>query len=91
MKTRLLKKIRKRYSITRVDSLSSKPISWEKAYKDELGLPYHKLYDSEDEYLDIFKTYDACYEILKKWIIKDYGEKFRHKPGKETKVWYNKK
>ena len=47
MKTRLLKKIRKRYSITKVEELASDACSEYRNAKEEFGMPFYVLEDSE--------------------------------------------
>ena len=93
MKTKLLKKIRKRYSITRIDELASNAGNVYVGAKHYHGLPFYVLEDAKDDW-DIdrkfFKTFEEAREMLCEWIIFDYGEKFRHKPEKSTKVWWNK-
>lgn len=94
MKTRLLKKVRKRYYITRVDELASNVGEVYRRIYDQYGLPFYVLSDSEDSfgiYTRFFKTYDNAREKLCEWIISDYGEKFRHKDEKSTKVWWSNK
>lgn len=90
MKTRLLKKIRKRYSITKVEELASDACSEYRNAKVEFGMPFYVLEDSEWFTGEIYKSFDEAKDRLSKWIIKDYGEQFRHKPEKSTKVWWSK-
>jgi hypothetical protein len=92
MKVKLLKKIRKRYSITRIDTLASNEgeiYSW---YAINWGLPFFVLDDNEDCFgvrTKFYKTYDSTRAKLCKWIIADYTDKFRYIDGKQTKVWYS--
>ena len=93
MKTRLLKKIRKRYSITRVDWPDSNNNVF-KAAASLYGLPFFILEDKRSEFSihDMFyKTFEEAYAQLCKTVLEDYAEKFRHVEGKSTKVWWNKK
>jgi len=91
MKVKLLKKVRKRYAITKVDSLASNACSTYKAATEEFGLPFYIFRDKEDDfglYTRYFGALDDAYDYLKRSILADYREKFRHKDGKETKVWW---
>ena len=91
MKTKLLKKVRERYSITKVESLGSHPSELLKDYAEHLGLPFYYLEDERKctRFLGI-KTFDTTYACLKKWILEDYSPQFRHKPVERKKVWYKK-
>lgn len=89
MKVKLLKKIRKRYTIIRIDELASNAGELYVYRSQQFGLPFFVLSDDED-YFGFYATYAEARESLCKWIIQDYTEKFRHKNGKETKVWYPK-
>ena len=94
MKVKLLKKIRKRYSITRVDELASNPSDLHIYAKKECGLPFYLLKVTEtllDFHVEVFKTFEEARNKLCKWIISDYGEKFRHRDQKSSKVWWVKK
>jgi hypothetical protein len=89
MKAKLLKKVRKRYSIVRIDELSSNPTEMELWAVKHRGLPFYRLTDYNDCAIKYFKTEEESITVLKLWIIADYGEKFRHKDTKQTKVWYS--
>ena len=91
MKVKLLKKVRKRYSITRVDELASNAGECYCHIAKSYGLPFFVLNDNEDCFGwrdGYYKTLDEAITRLSKVIQKDYGEKFRHSDGKQTKVWY---
>ena len=91
MKVKLLKKVRKRYSITRVDKLASNSGDVYSKIAETKGLPFFVLIDNEDSFCwrtRYYKTFDEAKANLWLWILHAYGEKFRHKDGKEIKVWY---
>ena len=93
MKHKLLKKVRKRYSITRIDKLASNAGNVYTYCADTLGLPFYVLEDAVDWtgiHTKFYETFDDAREHLCRWIVADYGEKFRHKPGKQVKVWWEK-
>lgn len=94
MKTKLLKKIRKRFSIIKVDELGSSPCCfYEKCYK-KYGLPFFYIQDKElrffSEYEDGFKTIEDAMDALSKTIVNIYSESFRHKDDICSIVWYKK-
>ena len=88
MKTKLLRKIRKRYDITHYPNGR---YLWGEFEKDALTI----LSDNQDSWRykistkDKKEAYDALYEILLKWIEKDYGN-LRSKRSKivEEKLWW---
>lgn len=88
MKVKLLKKIRKRYSIVYYPNGVY-------LYDDFFKGPLTVLYDNENEYrtkissLDKQKAYKELYTMLLKWIEKDYGP-FKSKKKKITSetLWY---
>jgi hypothetical protein len=95
MKIRLLKKIRKRYSIIRVDKLASDADEFMIHSKNFWGLPFFVLRDNNGD--GVFDNRTQAYGDLQdaknkivKYVVSDYREKFRHINGKQTKVWYNK-
>jgi len=91
MKTRLLKKVRKRYTITKIDELASNAGNVYEAVKEEYGVPFYVLDDAQDGFgihTKFFKTFDEAREKLCKCIASDYREKFRHKDEKSSKVWW---
>lgn len=93
MKVRLLKKVRKRYVIIRVDELASNEIEMYRDAKNGFGLPFYVLSDNDDVlgyHTLCFPTYEAARDRLHMWINIDYREKFRHKDTKKTLVWYPK-
>ncbi len=92
MKTRLLKKIRKRFSIIRIDELASDDIQTFHDNAKVLGMPFFQFKDRWDFGYGsrYFRTFEEAKAHLYKRITQEYSEKFRHKDGKETKLWWNK-
>jgi hypothetical protein len=103
MKVKLLKKIRKRFSIIKVEELSSNPTYYDLVREAKLGLPYYVVDDNEFDTLQkdifstfaplqgVYKTHEKAINALHRNIVSLYSEKFRHKDSKETKVWWIKK
>jgi hypothetical protein len=95
MKTKLLKKIRKRYTIIKIDELASNACNFYKDAKNEYGFPFFVLRDNKNNWellSQCSKDFKEARENLCKWIISDYSEKFRHKDEVSSKVWWvNKK
>jgi len=94
MKTRLLKKVRKEFSITRYDSIATNASYEEKCLEKDWEFPFFKVEKGEqgsifhdEEYV---KTYDEAYAKLVSWIRTKYFEKFKHKDADTTKVWWKK-
>lgn len=91
MKVKLLKKVRKSYTIIRVDKLASNSGDVYPIIAERKGLPFFVLIDNEECFgcrTRYYKTFDEAKANLWLWILHAYGEKFRHKDGKEIKVWY---
>jgi hypothetical protein len=89
MKTKLLKKIRKRLSIIRIDKLASDAGETLQDNAKIFGMPFFQFKDSWDSwgyYSRCFRTFEEAKEFLWKYIIKEYSEKFRHEDKKSTKV-----
>lgn len=90
MKTKLLKKVRKRFSIVRYDELPSNPDIIFRYYKKLYGLPFYVIFNGDDDvtcrnnYID---AVDALIEI----VVNNYSEQFRHSNGKTKKVWWTNK
>lgn len=88
MKVKLLKKIRKRYSIVYYPNGFY-------LYEDFFKGPITVLYDNTNEYRTKvsssvkWKAYEELYSMLLKWIEKDYGP-FKSKKKKITSetLWY---
>lgn len=95
MKTRLLKKVRKEFSITRYDSIATNASYEEKCLGKDWEFPFFKVTQGEngsvlDYNSNFFQTYDEAYATVVKWIRKKYFEKFKHKDADTTKVWWKK-
>jgi hypothetical protein len=95
MKAKLLKKVRKRFSIIRIDELGSSPCSFYVKCNRMFGLPFFYIQDeNQNDYLLVFevgfKTLEAAMIGLNQRIIRIYGESFRHKDEVYSKVWYKK-
>lgn len=93
MKVKLLRKVRKRYKITRIDENSSNVGGVYKSIENDLGLPFFVLEDNRyiGIYTKFFKTFEEARLKLSDWILHDYKEKFRHKDEKSTVVWWSSK
>lgn len=92
MKTKLLKKVRKRFSIERIDKIASDADNYTRVCKEVYGLPMFRVRDRNaffDYKMKIFPNMVEAMVYLHKLIIKAYGEKFRHKDEVSQKVWYN--
>jgi len=92
MKTKLLKKIRRRFEIFEISELPSNANEFFIDYERRWGLPFYQLKDKNNSFLlgqiVVFRTFhDAKDEILK-IVLREYSEKFRHRDGMITKVWY---
>jgi len=88
MKTKLLKEIRKRYSIERIDSIANNSDYYWKDYCDSMGFPFYYFMDSHNEFRDLgFKIYPEAYEHLLKRIKIDYSKYSTHGVNKQEKVW----
>jgi len=95
MKTRLLKKVRKEFSITRYDSIATNATEHEKYLKMIWKFPFFEVIQCKNgSVLDYrskyFQTYDEAYAQLIEWIQDKYFEKFKHKDANTTKVWWKK-
>ena len=94
MKAKLLKKVRKHFVIERVDELASNASKTKIEFAKEYGLPFFECYDITDSWTGrdgLTKTKEDAVEIIRQWIRGDFYEKFKHKPEKKEKVWYNNK
>lgn len=91
MKTRLLKKVRRRYSITRIDSLSTNADCILIANSYELGFPFYIVNDHHHLYhirSKCHKTYNECIESLLEMIVHDYSDAVGRTKTTSTKVWW---
>lgn len=89
MKTKLLKKIRKRYEITRVTAPILNP---DNPYF-EVKTPFYIIRDTNSEYRAMFSTTKElveCIECVREWIRADYyrTKTNRRKEPAVQKVWY---
>ena len=105
MKTKLLKKIRKRFSITRIDVLASDANAIKVDAKKKYGLPFFYIEDSfydDDPSLSLqyfflykrmmtYKTYNEALGALISMIHDYYYEDFKHKNEVNQKVWWKGK
>ena len=88
MKTKLLKKIRKRYSITRVDYINPSDDTYNWIVQK---VPFYVVEDSNNEYRSrSCQELQLAQEEMQKWIIKDYSSTSKKKETKATKVWWVK-
>jgi hypothetical protein len=107
MKIKLLKKVRERYRIIRVDFIGGEPIDDYLSAKDKFGLPFFVAIDTanpslitdgtiEDyRYYNFHKTFDEARTQIVDWVVTDYTyyriKTRRKRKPKETNVWYNDK
>jgi len=91
MKTKLLKKIRKRYSIERIDSLSDyEKIHWA-FYNSKARFPIFYFIDNQDDYHNwAYEAFGKAYDKLLERIKVDYSKysKNKLKQSKSEKVWW---
>lgn len=91
MKIKLLKKVRKRFQIYRIDELSSSPTVTELECVSDWGLPFYEILDLKDDYRNLYcQNNETALSNIRKWIRDDYYEKFKHKPEKKVNVWWTK-
>jgi hypothetical protein len=91
MKTKLLKKVRKRYSITEVTKLASHDTDFYSDFAKKYGLPFYVVNDSNSEYrLRIYKEFEGARRRIIDMAICDYENRIKNKPRKEQKIWYIK-
>lgn len=92
MKIKLLKKVRKRFQIFRIDELSSNPTELKLECAKDWGLPFYVLKDTDT--LERETIYCAnlprAKAELSTIIHETYKEQFKHKPEKNVKVWWTK-
>jgi hypothetical protein len=91
MKTKLLKKIRKRYQIIKITQLAFDDDQGLKNFVRRNKLPIYQLIDNKSMYLrseNYFAEYDDAYKKLQKWINEDYYHKIKSTSRKQKKVWY---
>lgn len=86
MKVKLLKKIRKRYSITLYTKIGN-PDSWLAKHP----LPFYLIEDNDDGYglnTKIKPTYKEAYEYLQALIHAHYHYKIKKYTNSSEKIWY---
>ena len=92
MKTKLLKKVRKRYEITKVYSYSNVCSKNWKEFCDGIGFPFYYVKDNDDGYgcrNHGFRHFPDAIEYIRRLIRAEYTEKkTRITKAKEEKVWY---
>ena len=91
MKAKLLKIVRKRYSIEKINGVSSDASKTYKEMVKSLGYPFYSTKDMWDTYnfrSNFFSSYEDAVKRVWKMILEDYGEKFRHKDADTSKVWW---
>lgn len=90
MKTKLLKKVRKRFEIIRIDKLGTDSPDW--FYDYNLVPPFYYLIDHDDSFA-LHNRANADYGILYYRLLSLIKEEYPHKPShkkqKITKIWYN--
>ena len=92
MKVKLLKKVRKKFVINRIDELASDDVNGVRFAEKELGVPFYQVKFVEEYTLHstthYVKTYPEAQTKLLEMILDVYSEEFRHKERKTEKVWY---
>lgn len=91
MKTKLLKEVRKRYSIVRVDEIASNAGDDYKYAKEIYGVPFYELRDTHDAFgfrTCFFDDFNKATAKICEWVVSDYAEKFGRKKVKSSKVWW---
>ena len=94
MKVKLLKKVRKRYTITRVDKNGRQASDLYQAVEDQLGLPFFVMEDTHDYFgyhAKFVKTFEEARIKLVERIVLDYKYKFKNKNQVSSKVWWTNK
>lgn len=90
MKTRLLKKVRRRYEIIKIitpPNVDCLIRDWWQTY----NRPFYIIKDEEDSW----RTWcsddkNKLMETLKEWILSDYGHNRKsYRIGKREKIWHN--
>ena len=91
MKAKLLKIVRKRYSISKITDLGTNASDVYQAIANELGLPFYAVDDDRNGFgirSFYYKSFDDAYCYLQKMIRKDYAHKVKHRKLKYETVWY---
>lgn len=91
MNVKLLKQIRKRYTITKIEKLASNANGIYRTAKYTYGLPFFVLTDNNSDIrIEFSNNISGAKEKLHDWILSDYSEMFRHKDEESSKVWWVK-
>ena len=92
MKVKLLKKVRKQYSIDRVDDIGSNPTTLLEIQKEIYGLPFYLAKRETFWSCNIIpvKSFELGIDAILESIHDEYGKKTKEIKPKITKVWYNK-
>ena len=91
MKVKLLKKIRKRFSIIKVNERPSDPNHFTNRYTGNYKTPFFYLTDEKDVFnvkLMYSSGYDIVYNEMLRRIRKSYTHKVKKNNGQITKVWW---
>ena len=95
MKVKLLKKVRKRYSIERIDFVSERymldnPYTRITYHAQHNEFPIYQLIDNVEYGTYTSNNYNDVYEWLLQSIRRDYTHLMQNKILiKKTKIWYN--
>ena len=89
MKVKLLRQVRNRYEIIRVDQLAGHESDFLKKAGAIHGLPFYVANDPIDKYRSTvsFELLNDAKKRILEWINYDYGRKYKRKNGKQIKVW----
>lgn len=86
MKTKLLKKVRKRFEILEITKVNDTSLWY---YSSDSIYPYYLLLDNENDYATVkIATYDATIEYLRLRIRKEYFKYSKKSRMIYKKVWY---
>ena len=91
MKTKLLRKVRKRYVIIKYDKLDYNTDTWLLESAKKFGLPFYLVEDLEDSYRieTVHQNFEDAMARIVELIRSDYGYKFNHSNRNGCKkVWY---
>ena len=88
MKTKLLKKIRKRYEVFRVDNIDkyNQMYAFRGITKEQL--PVYYVIDNDDGFIVVYDTRDMCLEQIKHYIKRYYSHLRKNDKDSFTKVWH---
>ncbi len=92
MKVKLLKKVRKRYRIERVDKIAINASRFD-ILRAKNGYPFYKVYDNEDKFgLTTYSlnTINEARDLILERVLIDTLSDFSKHREKSKKVWWNK-